>query len=274
MGRGPYWNESWNPVSGCTPISEGCRNCWARAMLTRFGSKGGEQRGAVVLHHDRLGHPLRWCHPRTIAVNFLGDLFHEDVPDKFVGDVFGVIGCAKHHRFLLLTKRPERARSLIRRMYDERNIVIGNRLSTIRSFDAIWLGVSVEDQRTADERIPLLLDTPAEHRWLSLEPQIGPVKLAAHLYEWEEACIGDRDPGHPEERTPRIEWIVQGCESGPQRRPFDLDWARSVRDECARVGVPYFLKQIQEGRRVVKEPTLDGRQLLDVPFAVNVGWWA
>lgn len=260
MGHGPYWDESWNPVSGCTPVSEGCRNCWSRAMLTRFGSKGGEQHGAVVLHHDRLGHPLRWNRPRTIAVVFLGDLFHEDVPDTFIRNVFDVIGNARHHRFLLLTKRPGRARSLIRRMYDERNVVIGNRLSTIRSFDGIWLGVSVEDQRTADERIPLLLDTPAEHRWISLEPQIGPVKLAAHLYELEEACIGGRDPGDSADRTPRLEWVVQGCESGPQRRPFDLDWARSVRDRCDAAGVPYFLKQIQEGNRVVVKPLLDDRR--------------
>jgi protein gp37 len=275
----PYLTHTWSPTSGCSPASAGCLNCWAKAYHVRY--RGGDF--GVKLHPEKLDEPLRLRKPSVIGVCLMGDLAHKDVPAEFIAAVFAVMASCPQHTFLLLTKRAERMRDLhagLDRMSRAMNfwwaLDLFKHPHLINDPDGPWplpnvyLGVSIEDQATADERIPILLDTPAAHRWISLEPQVGPVSFS-------------------EEWMMRLDGIIQGCESGPKRRPFDVQWARTVRAECAAAPVPYYLKQIQirqcEGGMscehdaaggcrvwdrcrgiVVEKPTLDGRQHLEVPF--------
>jgi protein gp37 len=261
-----YATRRWNPTTGCSHVSAGCANCWASRFATRHAGRFGYPAVAPftpTCHPDRLDEPLRWRKPQVVAVSFMGDLFHVCIPESFVRRVVGVMADERceRHTFLLLTKRPERARAILTSPMCSPN----NWPTT--GLHNVYLGVSVEDQRTADERIPILLDAPAAHRWVSVEPQIGPVDLGPHLQEWTDACIGDRDVVTAEV-TPALDWVVQGCESGPGRRPFDVAWARSVRDQCSAAGVPYYLKQIHwpaqdapghwPSADVIKHPLLDG----------------
>lgn len=209
-----YATKRWNPTTGCSPVSAGCAHCWARRFAQRHRGRFGYQAAdpfRPTCHPDRLEEPLHWRSPQTVAVSFMGDLFHEAIDAYFIGRVLGTALVAPHHRFLVLTKRPERLRDLAR----------GLPLNAPN----LWLGVSVEDQQTADERIPILIATPAVYRWVSIEPQIGRVSL---------------DPAW----LMGLDWVVQGCESGPRRRPFDIAWARNIRAECAAARVPYYLKQL------------------------------
>lgn len=307
-----YATRRWNPTTGCSPVSAGCASCWARRFAKRHAGRFGYPKDAPftpTCHPDRLDEPLRWRKPQTVAVSFMGDLFHEAIPADFILKVLSVIGhCSSEwyrcyakdcdhdfcdentlhpmdpHRFLVLTKRPERVMSLLSsdnlhdRICEAWSYSTGWHfanppiLGATMPFPNLYLGVSVEDQRSADERIPILLNIPAVHRWVSVEPQIGPVDLAPYLVEpgcpsrcqrpeartrystdpgyWVDlSCRGRPDNACDDWKSgrlhrPRIDWVVQGCESGPGRRPFDIAWARSMRDQCAAAGVPYYLKQI------------------------------
>lgn len=244
---------TWSPTSGCGPGLPCYERCWARAYHVRY--RGGDF--SVKLHPSKLDEPLRLRKPSVIGVSLMGDLFHDDVPDGFIRDVMRT-ALASNHTLVFLTKRPARLR------------VLSDRFPQMATEGRLWFGVSVEDKRTKD-RIDLLRDTPAAHRWISLEPQID-------------------DVGSLDLRG--ISLVVQGAESGPRRRPFDVQWARDVRDQCKEAGVPYYLKQIQRCRdfdvcktkrngdacvpgfhcngslqTVVEKPLLDGRQHLDLPWS-------
>ena len=268
--------ETWNPVTGCTKVSQGCKNCYAEGVANRFWATqypevdGRPRRFTdVQMHADRLDKPLRWTKPRRVFVNSMSDLFHEDVPDEFIDRVFAVMALSPQHTFQVLTKRPERMQSyagnlstkameffLRERAWD---LVIkaggrGERLyqTKRRALEGIemplpnaWLGVSVEDQETADERIPLLLDTPAAVRWVSLEPQLGPVDLTFvdHINALYPDWVGGKGGGTGAPH-PLLDWVVQGGESGSKARAFYVQWARDVRDQCEHEQVPYFLKQL------------------------------
>lgn len=208
-----------------------------------------------MVHPERLTVPLRWKKPRRIFVNSMSDLFHESIPDRFIDQVFAVMALANHHIFQVLTKRPERMRDYMHNA--SRQLRVGSqmdqpnwiKLSTGRVYDRfpepwplknIWLGVSVENQETADERIPFLMQTPAGVRWLSCEPLLGPIDL-----ELDEIDIA-LEPGGcgPNENIlGRIDWIVVGGESGPRARPMHPDWAKFIRHQCNAQGVPFFFKQ-------------------------------
>jgi len=245
------WTEAtWNPVRGCDIVSPGCTNCYAMKVAHRFSgagkpydgltklTKGGPVwTGQVRLVPEALGMPLRWRKPRRIFVNSMSDLFHEDVPDGFITEVWRTMADTPHHTYQILTKRPARMAENLRRA-----LSIGDFIAP--PLENVWLGVSVEDQRRADERIPLLLLTPAAVRWLSVEPLLGPVDL----WPW----IADLD------------WVVVGGESGHGARPMDQDWARSLRDQCNEAAVPFFFKQwgtlkLADGRVVGKKQA--GRML-------------
>lgn len=277
-----WTDESWNPVRGCSRVSEGCRNCYAEVRAARFSGPGlpyeglathvaGEARwtGAVRLVPERLEDPLRWRRPRRVFVNSMSDLFHEGLSDSDVDQVCAVMAQAAHHTFQVLTKRAHRALLYVGGGARDRvasllpaHLAIPMRLGGLRLHEEVsptplwplrnlWLGVSVEDQRTADERIPLLLQTPAAVRWVSYEPALGPVDFAPWLVadccdclgtgEAEgapcEACGGD---GH---RT-RLDWIVVGGESGTRTRPLDLAWVWQTVQQCRQAGVPVFVKQL------------------------------
>lgn len=238
------WTEAtWNPIVGCTAVSPACDFCYAaREASGRLSAlplyaglaKGGVFTGEVRLVPDRLDQPLRWRRPRRVFVNSMSDLFHEGVPDEFIAKVFAVMAMAKAHTFQVLTKRHGRMRSLLN---DHRFWLQVGMAGLDRdwwppnhgvSLDAhalpnVWIGVSVEDQKWADIRIPALLGTPAAVRWLSCEPLLGPVDL----FGWRNG----------------LDWVVGGGESGPKARPMDPAWARLLRDRCVDAGVPFFFKQ-------------------------------
>lgn len=235
------WTEAtWNPVTGCTQISPGCAHCYALTFAERFRGVPGhpyENGFDLQLRPDRLDQPLRWRKPRTIFVNSMSDLFHEDVPEDFIRRVFEVMESASHHRFQVLTKRSERLAELA---------------PSLRWPSNVWMGVSVENQRFTC-RIDDLRGTPAALKFLSCEPLLGELDL--DLAE--------------------IHWVIAGGESGPGARPMDPDWVRRVRDQCALEGVPFFFKQWGAyddlGRRVGKKAagrSLDGEICSQMPKAV------
>lgn len=236
---GIEWTEAtWNPVSGCSKVSQGCKHCYAEREWPRLAAPRarpniytGRAFTDVKCHPEKLDIPLRWQKPRRIFVNSMSDLFHEDVPDEFINQVFEVMNQAHRHVFQVLTKRPERMLEYMStRKWPNAVTIYGAAPLNV------WLGVSIEDQATADERIPLLLQTPAAVWWISAEPLIGPLMIDTFL-----GLLPEDDDGAP--YPGRIDWLVVGGESGPQARPMHPDWARSLRDQCLECGVPFFFKQ-------------------------------
>jgi protein gp37 len=240
------WTDTvWNPVTGCAKVSEGCRNCYAFELHDRRhkGWKAGNWSNAPKQYHkpfsevqlfpDRLDMPLKWRKPRRVFVNSMSDLFHEDVPEEFIRMVFAVMGEAEQHMFQILTKRPKRMMDIVNRLANEGDFATISGQIKKFPYTNVWLGTSVENQKAADERISLLLQTPAAVRFLSCEPLLGPVDLSVHL-NW--TSSKDR-------KTPLLNWVIAGGESGNNARPMHQDWARSLRDQCNAVDVPFFLKQ-------------------------------
>lgn len=240
------WTDStWNPVTGCTKLSPGCKNCYAETFAERWRGIPGhpyEQGFDLKLWPERLALPLVWKEPRMIFVNSMSDLFHKDVPDIFTRKVFQTMLEAKHHIFQVLTKRSERMMQWVGGHFKNSNVP-----------SHIWLGVSVENQDYT-WRIKHLQETPAQIRFLSVEPLLGPVDLA-HSYL--------RD----------IHWVIVGGESGPRARPMNPAWARQIRTQCQKYQVSFFFKQWgafnAKGHRVGKKEAgrvLDGRTWNDMPI--------
>ncbi len=236
------WTDAtWNPVTGCTKVSAGCANCYAERMAARFPDRFGDWRGGVRAHEDRLDEPMRWKRPRRVFVCSMGDLFHEGVPSWVIERVFSTAHYCPQHTFIVLTKRPERMRDFWRGCWREDNgCVLSN----------LWLGVSVENQAAADERIPILLDTPAAVRFVSVEPMLGPVDLGKWIHGScfaHDADVGGsgKCAGHrcDEDWLRELHWVICGGESGPGARPMHPGWARGLRDQCVGAGVPFFFKQ-------------------------------
>ena len=224
---------TWNPVTGCTKVSPGCARCYAERLARRLRAMGSPKyaRGfEVALHRETLDDPLRWRKPRLVFVNSMSDLFHDAVPDAFVEAVFRTMNAASRHTFQVLTKRPERAAALGRRLRWTANV---------------WLGTSVETEPYL-RRLEPLRRTPAAVKFLSLEPLLGPL---------------------PSLDLDGVDWVIAGGESGPGARPLDPDWARAIRDKCARSGVPFFFKQWGGTQRKKAGRLLDGRTWDELPAA-------
>lgn len=221
----PYLSEHWSVTSGCTPVSEGCRHCWAKRMAGRMWKD--RPFSDVRCHEDRLSQPLHWRKPRRIGVSFMGDLFHQVVPDDFIDRVFATMALTPRHTYHLLTKRPERMAAVVPTLASMHTARDGSGWP----LPNVWLGVSVEDQATADQRVPILLQTPAAHRWVSVEPMLGPVLL-----------YGPERPSWDEPNV--IDWLVCGGESGPGARPCDVSWIRALVDQTHKACVPVFVKQL------------------------------
>lgn len=277
------WTDAtWNIITGCTLVSEGCRHCYAatlaatrlkhipsRVGLARINAAGEAKfTGEVRFNEHWLDQPLGWKKPRRIFVCAHGDLFHESVPDEWIDKVFAVMALAPQHTFQVLTKRPERARQYLTDSPNNhisiRNQIAGRGPHVLRSrgdaghmqpLPNVWLGTSVEDQATADERIPHLLATPAAVRFVSAEPLLGPVDLTWAFPDIRTACChvcGFRTNAVggvcPNDRSVLrgdigLDWLIVGGESGPGARPMHPDWARSLRDQCQAAGVAFFMKQ-------------------------------
>ena len=253
-----WCKETWNPVVGCTKVSEGCTNCYAERMAYRLacmgrkpytdgvvageGEDGGAMRGRWT---GKIGiaagstwlKPLHWKKPRMIFVCSMGDLFHANVFGIEIWTVLEMVRRCPRHTFLFLTKQPANLRGFLKWYYDH---------ETIESpIPNLWLGVTAENQEAADERIPILLDTPASVRFISHEPSLG-------------ALNPDLDG---------IDWVICGGESGPGARPMHPDWARSLRDQCQAAGVPFFMKQMSGKTKAERHAIPDDLMIREYPEA-------
>ena len=281
------WTDAtWNPVRGCSRISEGCRNCYAERQAARFCKSGqpfhgfaqvtaprdhmdrvGGRRngwtGRVELIPEKLDEPTRWRNPRRIFVNSMSDLFHEKLDDEAINAVFGTMAVSPRHTFQILTKRPARMREYLSDRYRHDKIAAtwnwgdynrrgaDSRTAGLWPLPNVWLGVSVEDQATADERIPLLLQAPAAVRFVSYEPALGPVDFDPWVFNRRRAIRAAMNgPMALNEYqadaviAQPLDWLIVGGESGPGARPFDVAWARSAVAQCKAAGVPVFVKQL------------------------------
>ena len=272
-----WCDSTWNPITGCTPISEGCANCYARRMANRLRGRHGypdDDPFRVTFHLDRLGQPAKWRKPRKIFVCSMGDLFHEDVEYENQRAIFEEACVDSQHTFMFLTKRPYRMTEF---MWDFHSGAVfpraGRKIPWLPP--NIWLGVTAENQARADERVPELLKIPpAAVRYVSLEPLLGPVDLQKNCFR-QAICpeCGDVYPyvdgdgccmmcGIDCELHLGVDWVIVGGETGPGARPMDPDWARSIRDQCAEAGVPFFMKKMSGGKN--PPPDLMIRQFPEV----------
>lgn len=227
------WTEAtWNPVVGCTIVTPGCTNCYAMRMAARIEAMGTAPHyagttkrvhrkavwtGKLAMAPDAvISAPLRRRRPTTFFVNSMGDLFHEDCPDEWIHRVFAVMAQAHHHTFQVLTKRAQR-------MHD---YLSGYRKVPLRN---VWIGVSTERQKEADERIPLLLGAPAAVRFISAEPLLAPLNI--------------RDYVSGKKKRPPLDWVIVGGESGPRARPIDRAWVEMIRAQCEGSDAAFFFKQ-------------------------------
>lgn len=226
-----WTNMTWNPVTGCTKISQGCKNCYASRMAKRLQAMGVERYRdgfKLTMHDDLVELPKKWREPKLVFVNSMSDLFHERVPVEFIQRIFHTMRECDHHIFQVLTKRASRLRSVAHHLEWPPNV---------------WMGVSVEDERVK-HRIEDLRATPAHVRFLSLEPLIGPL---------------------PDLNLDGIHWVIVGGESGPGARPMEREWVRGIRRQCRSARVPFFFKQWGGVRKDLTGRELDGRTYDEFP---------
>lgn len=271
----------WNPVTGCTKVSAGCKHCYAERFAGRqMGIWKGREFNDVRCHTDRLEAPLHWRKPRRVFVNSMGDLFHEDVPFDFIAAVYGIMAACSDHTFIVLTKRVARAvdfyhwlesgqihhpevrsctlaaAKLLRERF-ARHVAPGAKGEIDWPLPNLWLGVSVEDQAAAEARIPLLLQTPVAVRVVSAEPLLGPVGIA---------------------KLNGIDWVIVGGESGPNARHCNISWIRSLLDQCLENKVSCFIKQLgsnpvyEIGDRLVLQ-SKKGNDMEEWPNGIRVRQW-
>jgi protein gp37 len=236
------WTDAtWNPVRGCTKVSPGCAHCYAETFAERFRGVPGhpyEQGFDLRLVPDKLAEPLRWTTPRSIFVNSMSDLFHEDVADEYIQRVVRVMELANWHTYQVLTKRSQRMRDLL-----------GGKLRFAAQLSHVWWGVSVENRRHGSPRIAHLQEAPAAVRFLSVEPLLED--------------LGDLN-------LDGIRWVIVGGESGAGARPMDKAWVVSIRNQCRSARVPFFFKQWGGVRKGETGRLLDGRTYDEVPDRIAV----
>jgi len=260
-----WTEETWNPVRGCSHVSPGCDHCYAERMASRFSLPGqayeglthnGKWNGYLTFDSKTLEKPLKWKKPRMVFVNSMSDLFHYGVEEGGIAQMFAVMAAYQQHTFQILTKRPKRMHDLLRDGED--SIVAHDTAIYVRRrhgywmwpLPNVWLGVTAENQQTADERIPLLLQTPAALRFVSFEPLLGPI-------QWPEVIKDGRV--YPD-------WIIVGAESGPGARPMEIGWARQIVKDAILGEVPVFVKQLcDKGRKIPFEQWPEDLQIRQFP---------
>ncbi len=283
-----WCTDTWNPIYGCTPISPGCENCYAKNWHDRF--KDGDF--SVILKPEKLLEPLKAKKPKRYFVGSMTDIFHDDVPDEFLDKMFAVMAMAANHTFMVLTKRPERKKAYFD--YIDRDEAIGSeemlmaeamgekfkgnfRGPTHRRLPIpnIWLGVTAENQEQADKRIPILLETPAAYRFVSVEPMLGSVDLdylSLGVVKLD-ALAGNKGIFRPfGGENNKLDWVICGGESGRGSRSLRSDLVRKLRNQCKKTNTPFFFKQWGEfdelGKRVGKKAAgrlLDGEEVMEWP---------
>ncbi len=317
---GIEWTDlTWNPTRGCSRVSPGCEHCYAETIAHRLKKPGmafealttsGRWNGKIELVPEKLDEPLRLRKPSRIFVNSMSDLFHEDVPDEYIDRVFAVMGIAERHTFQVLTKRPKRMRAYVDSL-ERRWSYATSASSTGRQvhldhathpgpyqrawpFPNVWLGVSAENQATADERIPLLLDTPAAVRFVSAEPLLGAIDLKdirvppsesfndlLRVDSLEGLTYSDTGPLLDQE-DPHLDWVVVGGEAGPKARPCHIEWMLAIVNECLATDTRIFVKQVgrvpvQRGNNksgpaaILEQGRIDGQWPLGTRFGNPTG---
>lgn len=261
----------------CEPVSDGCKLCYSGTNNARCLPANGtglpfdrRSRDLVDMFIDEkiLEWPLRWRKPRKIFVESQSDLFGEFAPDQLIDQAFAIMALCPQHTFQVLTKRADRMFEYISARPESMEIyrlAMGTHILTGRKgrfgerhrfpLPNVWLGVSVEDQTNADNRIPYLLRTPAAKKFISYEPALGPLNLQNHPMFWS--------------GNSKLDWVIAGCESGSGARPMKMDWTRSIRDQCQDSGAAFFLKQAKVNGKVVSTPELDGRTWTEFPEVRN-----
>lgn len=235
--------HTWNPVTGCTPISEGCEHCYAARMAKRLAGRCGYPQDDPfrpgTFHANRLNDPLKIKKSSMIFVCSMGDLFHEDVSELIIDEILDVIAACPQHVFIMLTKRPQ---NIEQKLYASTPKCGCRHLGGGDYMPNVWLGVTAENQARAEERIPILLSIPAAVRFVSVEPMLGPVDLNRAGAIWADMNGSIR----PEYQQPcrTIDWVICGGETGTGARPMHPDWARSLRDQCKSASVPFFFKSM------------------------------
>lgn len=226
---------TWNPVTGCTKISPGCKHCYAETMAKRLVAMGSPRYRdgfKLTLQEDLLDLPRRWRSPRTIFVNSMSDMFHEDVPAEYIAKVFRTMSECSQHTFQVLTKRADRLQALS---------------SLLEWAPNVWMGVSVENQKYVS-RVPFLQQVPARVRFLSIEPMLGPIQALP---------------------LEGIHWVIVGGESGRGARPLSRDWVVGIFRQCRAAGVPFFFKQWGGVQKHVMGRKIFGRTYDEMPTIPN-----
>lgn len=270
-----WCDRVWNFLRGCSMISDGCKHCYAMIQahrfdfpggayegLTEMGPNGPRWNGKIRVVEEKIMEPLSVRKPQKWFVNSMSDLFHEDVPFEVIDKAFAVMALTPRHTFQILTKRPQRMLEYM--SLEWRNQMVAQHAAPLRVIQwplpNVWLGVSAEDQKAADARIPLLLQTPAAVRFVSYEPALGPVDFSKWMYpvHWHWAA-GYKTPeeavaagAYAEQKQQALvstyavflNWVIIGGESGPDARPFNLQWAQDVIGQCKAAGVAVFMKQV------------------------------
>lgn len=225
-----YRPETWNPITGCSKVSTGCKHCWAERMSIRFsGEAFGPEGWAIKFHKEKILAPWRWRKPRMCFICSTADLFNSKIHEARHQQIITTLKATdKMHIMMALTKRPLRAKYILDKHWPDNNL---------------WVGVSVENQDYI-HRINELQEIPAAKHFISFEPLLGP--------------IGPIDLSD-------IDWVIVGCESGPGHRPMNEQWVRDIRDQCIDAGVPFFYKQKYDGNTIIHMPELDGRVWEEYP---------
>lgn len=264
-----WCDEVWNPITGCTKITAGCKNCYAKRMAQRLKGRFGypeDDPFKVTFHLDRLYKPLKWKNPRRVFVCSMGDLFHDEVSEHVLDSIWSMMWTCLYlgynpypgHIFQILTKRPQNAFNYLNsiNIKNYRLAWAYNSVNCSEAGDAmfdqtyytsskphprIWLGVSISTQEDADNFIPILLKTPAAVRFVSIEPQLKHIFLKRYIY--------------------KLDWVICGAESGTKKRPFNEDWAKFLKDQCLKANIPFFYKQNSKE----KMPMLDNKVWNEFP---------
>ncbi len=288
------WTDAtWNPVKGCKPVSPGCKNCYAEMIAARFSGSypdkpenpkatfhgfaimtdhGPQWTGKVELIESKLLEPLHWRKPRRVFVNSMSDLWHENLPRVQIARTYAVMAYCQWLTFQVLTKRPD-----VRFQYCGLENDVRDLLQCLLSehcpprhakpfrwpLPNVWEGVSVENQETADSRIPELLRTPAAVRFISYEPALGP--LSFRWAKWHKYTNAPGTVSGHLDGMKGIDWVIAGGESGPGARPIDPAWVRNIRDQCQAARVAFFFKQWGGIRKGEAGATLDGKEWKEFP---------